>query len=92
MIFLILSWNTSLTLLSNVYQLLQDSATDYLIHRYVSCDKVYWRKFMDETVNCILILDFSQNIALASKQDTQSGYYSGKQQTLHDYYSEARWV
>ena len=45
---------------------------------------VYWSKFMSETGNAILWLDYSQNIQLTSKNDVQAAYYSGKQHTLHD--------
>ena len=71
--------------LNEVYDLLQSVARDYLKHRYhVSCDNVYWKRFLEQTDNCVVWLDYSQNIKLTPKTEAQSAHFSGKQQTLHD--------
>ena len=68
-----------------VYKLLQDGARSYLLHRYHTLlDKVYWQRFQQETNAAIVWLDYSQNIKLTEKNQTQSAHFSGKQQTLHD--------
>ena len=65
--------------LKEVYQ------CQYLLHRYHTLvDKIYWGKFLDETDEHIVWLDYSMNIKLTEKNQIQSAHYSGKQQTLHD--------
>ena len=67
------------------YVLLQQRASDYLIHRYhVSCHTIYWKKFLEETDEYVLWLDYSIDIKLTPKTEAQSAHYSGKQPTLHD--------
>ena len=71
--------------LRSVYKLLQEGARDYLLHRYHTLlDKVYWQRFLAETQSAIVWMDYSQNIKLVEKNQTQSAHFSGKQQTLHD--------
>ena len=71
--------------LKEVYQCLQASTRQYLLHRYHTLvDKIYWGKFLDETDEHIVWLDYSMNIKLTEKNQIQSAHYSGKQQTLHD--------
>ena len=54
--------------MSEVYQLLQDRALEYLVHRYnVLCDAVYWKRFLEETNEYVLWLDYSMNIKLTPK-------------------------
>ena len=65
--------------LIDAYKLLQRRASDYLIHRYhVSCDTIYWKKFLEETDEYVLWLDYSMNIKLTPKTEAQSAHYSGK--------------
>ena len=71
--------------LRQVYDTLMNLAQCYLIHRYhVSNDIVYWEKFVSETDQYILWVDYSQNIALTPKFEVQSAHSSGRQHTLHD--------
>ena len=67
-----------------VYNLLHSLSRDYLEHRFfVSCDKVYWEKFLNETEHYVVWMDYSQNIAFTPKFEVQSSHFSGKQHTLH---------
>ena len=60
-------------------------AEKYILHRYhVNSDKVYWQKFLEETKQYIVWLDYSQNISLTPKFEVPSAHFSGKQHTLHD--------
>ena len=71
--------------LRQVYDTLMNLAQRYLIHRYhVSNDRVYWEKFVSETDQYILWVDYSQNIALTPKFEVQPAHFSGRQHTLHD--------
>ena len=71
--------------LLDVYKLLQQEAKPYLTHRFNAlCNKVYWERYLQETTDYVIWLDFSMNINLVPKKETQSAHYSGKQQTLHD--------
>ena len=71
--------------LIDVYKLLQQRASDYLIHRYhVSCNTIYWKEFLEETDEYVLWLDYSMNMKFTPKTEAQSALYSGKQHTFHD--------
>ena len=64
--------------LRQVYDTLMNLAQRYLIHRYhVSTDRVYWEKFVSETDQYILWVDYSQNIALTPKFEVQSAHFQG---------------
>ena len=61
------------------------STRDYLLHRYhVILDKVFWGRFVHETMLPVVWMDYSVNIKLTEKNQAQSSHYSGRQQTLHD--------
>ena len=45
---------------------------------------MYWQKFLEETKQYVVWLDYSQNISLTPKFEVQSAHFSGKQHTLHD--------
>ena len=65
--------------------MLMDSAREYLLHRYhVILDKVYWDRFVHETMLPVVWMDYSVNIKLTEKNQAQSSHYSGRQQTCHD--------
>ena len=71
--------------LKQVYEKFQLCARSYLVHRYHTLlDKVYWQQYIDETDGAIVWMDYSQNIKLTEKKQSQSAHFSGKQQTLHD--------
>ena len=71
--------------LRSVYNLFQESARDYLLHRYHTLlDKVHWERYLNETDSAVIWMDYSQNIKLVEKNQSQSAHFSGKQQTLHD--------
>ena len=69
--------------LVEVYQKLQECSRDYLEHRYhVTCDAVYWKQFLEQTVNYVIWFDYSMNIKLTHKRETQGAHYSGKQHNI----------
>ena len=71
--------------LKDVYKVFQESARSYLVHRYHTLlDKVYWQQYIDENSGAIVWMDYSQNVNLTEKNQTQSAHFSGQQQTLHD--------
>ena len=45
---------------------------------------VYRERYLRETTDYVIWFDFSMNINLVLKKETQSAHYSGKQQTLHN--------
>ena len=56
----------------------------YLRKRYLcKNDTFYWKKYLAETDNPVLWIDYSQNLAFKEKQ-AQSVNYSGRQQTIHN--------
>ena len=69
----------------HVYQIFQDCARTYLLHRnHTLLDKVYWNQYLEQTDAAVVWMDYSQNIKLTEKNQAQSAHFSGKQQTLHD--------
>ena len=63
--------------LREVYEILQKSSQKYILHRFhVVNDQTYWEKFLSETDQYVLWVDYSQNIALTPKFESQSAHFS----------------
>ena len=71
--------------LEEIVKKLQAGALGYLQHRYLyKNDTFYWKKFLAETDNPVIWIDYSQNLAFKERKQAQSANYSGVQQTLHN--------
>ena len=68
--------------LDDLYNMLNDNAVKYLNHRHSAvADRAFWSHMHGVLTQPYLHLDFSQNIALKPKHETQSMHFSGKEQT-----------